>query len=287
MRQQLADLLGPQPLDPAELVGQGRPIDCIEHDRPIEQLPLQLVRRPDHRDPAVVDDADPIGLLRLLEVVGREEDRRPVGVADLAEVVPQGAAADRVETRGRLVEEQDPGPVHEAADDLELPLHPAGKRLEGLEEVVVEPNDVGQQLDPLAVLRRHQAIERAVAVKAVDRDVETDVLLAREVLVDARVLEDDPDVATDGRRVPVEVVAGDRDRPARLAERRRQDRDRRRLARPVRAEEGEQLTRSYVEADVVDGRLGRLPVTLDEVLDANDRFHRDSTRVTGRWRGVS
>jgi hypothetical protein len=83
--------------------------------------------------------------------------------------------------------------------------------------------------------------------------VHPDVLLARQVEVEARVLEDDPDAPPDGGRVAIEVVTGDPDGARGLREGRREDRDRRRLARAVRAEEREQLARPDVEADVVDG----------------------------------
>jgi len=178
----------------------------IERSR---SLPLEFVRCADHSDLAMVDDAYPVGLFGLLQVVGGQEDRRPVFVADLSEVVPQRAPAERIETRGRLVEEQDPGPVHEAADDLELALHPAGERLQRLEDLIAQTHDLGQVLHALAVFARHGAIERAIAVDAVDGDVEADVFLAREMLVDARVLEDDPDVATDGGRFAIQVMTGD------------------------------------------------------------------------------
>ena len=232
-----------------------------------------LVGRADHRDPAVVDDADAVGLLGLLEVVGRQEDRRPVLAADVAQVRPQAVPADRVEPGRRLVEEQDPRPVHEAADDLELALHAARVRLERLEQVVVQADDARPAARSAAVLGRHQPVERPVAVDPVQRDVEPDVLLAGEVQVEARVLEDDPDAAPDGGRVTVEVVAGDRDRAARLGEGRRQDRDGRRLAGAVRAEEGEQLARLDIEADVVDRRGAGLPVALGQVVDGDDRSH--------------
>ena len=257
--------------EPAQLGVERRAIGGIEQHRPIEQLALHLVGRADDRDAAVVDDAHPVGLLGLLEVVRRQEDGRAVGVADLAEVVPQAAAADRVEARGRLVEEQHPGPMHEAADDLELALHAARERLERLVDVVAEPDDVGELLDALAVLGGHRAVERPVRVQAVDRDVEADVLLAREVLVDARVLEDDPDVAPDGGRLAIEVVAGDGDRAAGLGQGRGQDADGGGLAGAVGPEEGEELARPDLEADVVDRRGRRLLVALRQVLDRDDR----------------
>ena len=56
---------------------------------------------------AVVDDGEPVAeLVGLLHVVGGEQDGLAVGV-ELAEDLPQGDAALRVEAGGRLVEEED------------------------------------------------------------------------------------------------------------------------------------------------------------------------------------
>ena len=70
---------------------------------------------------------------------------------------------------------------------------------------------------------------------------------------------------------------------ARLGQRRRQDRDRRRLAGAVRAEEGEQLARPDVEADVIDGRDVGLLVALGQVLDGDHGVH-GGPRVAGAGR---
>ena len=75
--------------------------------------------------------------------------------------------------------------MHEAADDLELALHAARVGAQRLEQVSVEPDHAGQVLDPLAVLRRHHPVERPIAVDPVQGDVEADVLLGRQVEVDA------------------------------------------------------------------------------------------------------
>jgi hypothetical protein len=93
------------------------------------------------------------------------------------------------------------------------------------------------------------------------------------VEVEARVLEDDADAPADGPRVAVQVVAGDPDGPGGLRQRRRQDRDRRRLAGAVRPEEGKELARPDVERDAVDGRVVGLLVALDQAVDLDDRFH--------------
>ena len=199
----------------------------------------------DDRDPAVVDDAHPIGLLGLLEVVRGEEDRScRRSLRTSAQVVPQAAAADRVEAaRSARRGTARAGRCMRLRMISSLRFMPPEKVLSGLPRSSPRPTTAGQLLDALAVLGRHRAVERPVAVQAVDRDVEPDVLLAREVQVDARVLEDDPDVAPDGGRLAVEVVAGDGDRAAGLGQGRGQDADRGGLAGPVRPEEGEQLAR--------------------------------------------
>ena len=98
-----------------------------------------------------------------------------------------------------------------------LRFMPPEKVLSGLEMSSPSPTTSARVSTRCAVLRGHAPVERPVAVEAVDGDVEADVLLAGEVRVQARVLEDDPDVATDARCVGVEVVPGDGDRALVLA----------------------------------------------------------------------
>jgi hypothetical protein len=123
--------------------------------------------------------------------------------------------------------------------------------------------------------------------------VEADVLLAGEVEVEARVLEDDPDAPADRGRVAVEVVAGDPDGPDVFA----------RVV--VRIEIVVVLPAPFGprKANSSPGRprrrcrrrrAGRLPVALDEVLDLDDRIHDGSlasggsvTRVPRRWEHCS
>ena len=114
--------------------------------------------------------------------------------------------------------------------------------------------------------------------------MQADVLLARQVGVEARLLEDDADLSSDGRRVEIEVVAGDGDGATRLGEGRRQDRDGGRLAGAVRAEEGEQLAGCHVEADVIDGRDLRVLVALDQVVRRRSSRPRVGSSVGGLGR---
>ena len=101
-------------------------------------LALELVGRALGDDPAVVDDRQPVGQrVGLLEVVGREEDRR-ARLAQAADLVPHPGSRLRVEAGRRLVEEQDRRAMDDAEPDVEPALHaarvggdrPVGGRLE-------------------------------------------------------------------------------------------------------------------------------------------------------------
>ena len=89
---------------------------------------LELDRRTQREQLAVVDDREPVTqLIGLFHVVRREEDGLAVGV-QLAEDLPEGDATLRVEAGGRLVEEEDRGPVHDRPGHHEPLSHAAGER---------------------------------------------------------------------------------------------------------------------------------------------------------------
>jgi len=67
---------------------------------------LDLRRRAEGHDLASIEDADPVGLLRLLQVMGGQEDRGVVLFTNVAQVAPEIPAAGGVEPRGRLIEEE-------------------------------------------------------------------------------------------------------------------------------------------------------------------------------------
>ena len=76
---------------------------------PAGDAALELRRGALGDDAAVVEHRDPVGeLVGLVEVLGGEEDRDAVG-DQLADDLPHGAAAARVQAGGRLVEEDQPG----------------------------------------------------------------------------------------------------------------------------------------------------------------------------------
>src|SRR5438876_580765 len=103
-----------QVAEPRKLVAEARPIVGIDEHVILHQIALDVVGRAERDDATLVEDANPVGLLGLLEVVRGQEDRGAARAADLAQVLPERAAAVLVESGRRLVQEEDRGIVQEA-----------------------------------------------------------------------------------------------------------------------------------------------------------------------------
>ena len=120
--------LGPlDPIEPAEGVQEGRRVPLeLERDDVAAEDVLEPGRRVEGHELAVVHDGDAVAEeVGLLHVVGRQDDRHAGLFVELADVLPDVAARLGVEAQGRLVEEEDLGPVDQAAGDLEAALHAA------------------------------------------------------------------------------------------------------------------------------------------------------------------
>src|SRR3970282_2140745 len=78
-----------------ELETQARAVVGVDDEVLASQLGLERRRAAVGDDMPVVDNADLVGLLRLLEVMGGEEDRRAALSADRREVVPPRSASRR------------------------------------------------------------------------------------------------------------------------------------------------------------------------------------------------
>jgi hypothetical protein len=114
----------------AGLADARQPADCRGHRRrgPADPQrdhvpghpPLELVGRAAGHDPAVVDEQHPVAQrVGLVQVVRGEEHGGAEAVPQPADVLPQVAAALRVEPGGRLVQEHQPGPVDQAQRDVQ------------------------------------------------------------------------------------------------------------------------------------------------------------------------
>ncbi len=218
---------------------------------------LELQRRVERDELAVVDDRDPVAeLVRLVHVVRREHHREVALAAEAIEHLPDRDARHGVEPGRRLVEDEDPRLVHEAARDLEPPPHAARERLHGL----VGPL---QQID-----RREQVVDRALALlrrEAVELREDRHVLPGREVQVRGHRLRDHADRLAHAVRVAHDVEAVHARMPGARHHERREHPDQRRLARAVRAEQAEHLAVLHVEVHLVDG--AERAEVLAQVLD--------------------
>ena len=91
--------------------------------RPRAEARLELVRRAPGHDPAVVEHRDRVGeLVRLLQVLRGEQDGDAL-VDQAPDRAPQLLAAARVEPGGRLVQEQQLGPLDHADGQVEPTFH--------------------------------------------------------------------------------------------------------------------------------------------------------------------
>ena len=150
------------------------------HDEVVADLALELGGRALGDQVTAVEDADAIGeLVGLFEVLRGEEDRHAELLVQLAHLLPHAGAADGIETRGGLVEEQHLGVVHERGREVEPPLHAAGIRADLAIERVADVDHGRQLLDPLFGLPAAQAVEAPLEPQQLDAGllaVERDVL---------------------------------------------------------------------------------------------------------------
>src|SRR3989442_4234204 len=150
--------------------------------------------------------------------------------------------------------------------------HAAREGAHRLVYVASDSKQLREVLDLPAVVGVPQGIRRPVAVEAVEERMEADVLFSGEVLVEARPLEDDPNFPSHRARLANDVTPVDRRASAGRGKRGRQDRDGRRLARPIRPEQDEEFAGLDLERDAVDRVLLGLLVALDELFDADHRL---------------
>src|SRR3954454_9270563 len=233
---------------------------------------------------AVVHLDDPLAhLVDDLVVVRGHDDRRP-GAVDPVEQAHDADARGGVEVAGRLVGQQDRGPVDERPGDGDALLLAAG-------QLVREAALLTGEADQVEHLRH--GVRDGVPGLADDLQGERDVLEHGLVGQQPEVLEDDADLAAQLRDLPVreppDVLAGDVDDAARSALLPQDEPQERRLAGPGRTDEEDELALDDVEAHVVDRGPRGPGVDLGDVLEPDHtRYVLESSTVRpagrpGRW----
>src|SRR5439155_15747874 len=157
---------------------------------------------------------------------------------------------------GRLVEEEDPGPVHEREGEVETTLHPPGVTLD-LAIRGFGQADARQQLVTASL--------PLLAGDPVHGRLQPEMLAAGQEWIESRLLQRRADCLADLRPFLDDVVACD----SRSSGSRRQQRGEhvhgRRLAGAVRTEEAVDLARLDAQIDAVD-RARALPELTDEAV---------------------
>ena len=182
-----------------ERVGERRKVAGGRHDHDAARADrrLQLRRRVESEDVAVIHDRHPVAeLVGFFHVVRRQQDGLAV-VVEIAEDLPQRDAALRIEARGRLVEEQHLRPMHDRPCHHQPLRHAARQRHHRRLRSLDEPHPL-QQLGRqcLGLLGAHAEVAA----------VELEVLEHRHRPVERVGLRDDADQLLGERR------AGPRDR---------------------------------------------------------------------------
>ena len=154
----------------------------------------------------MIDDPDPVGEdIRLLEVLGGEEDRHSLLLHQPCDLFPQRRAALRVEAGGGLVEEEDPRPVHQGQSQIEAPFHSARVLAHAAVSGVPQADAVDELLGALPALCLRDALEGRLEVH---------VLPAVQVRVEGRLLKGNADRRADLGPLLDDVVSRDAGRPS-------------------------------------------------------------------------
>ena len=220
--------------------------DDLHVDAVVADARLELVGRALRDRAAVVEHDDVVGeAVGLFEVL-RREDQRGALAHELAQQVPEVAAAARVETGGRLVEEQHLGRRDEAGGEVEPAAHAAGERLHELVGVVGEVEQLEQLVGAAGGPPRFGQV-----VQPTDH---LEVEPGAHQPVDRGLLRGDADAPAHRGGVGDDVEAGDAWRAPSVGVRERgEDADRGGLAGAVVAEQAEHGARRHVEVEVAQG----------------------------------
>ena len=196
---------------------------------------------------ALVQDPDPVGQrLGLGHVVGAEQDRRVVLLADRADELLHLELRARVEAGRRLVEQEQDGRREERAGERDLLLHPARQVLHRLAAPLGrEPDPLEDARDRLARLARGHPVEAGGVAQVLGR---------RHALEERRLDRHAVHQPLYGARAPEDVVSEHGRRPAVVEEQRREEAHERRLPRAVLPQDGDALAPPEREASRRGGR---------------------------------
>src|SRR5262245_43979826 len=192
-----------------------------------------------------------------------------VGAGKLMDMPHDCRAGRHVEADGRLIEKQELRAMQYAAGDLHAPPMPTI-------QVAYAFIDTLGHVE--GVERPHHSLIGILSAQPAKRGEVAQILLHREIEVESRLLEHDAEWL---ERVASQLcgrAADDFDASGGSVEQPRDQREQRRLASAVRAEQRRHPAGKYLEADIVEGLLLR-PVVVRDVLDGQN-----GSAVFALWR---
>ena len=249
---------------PGHLADPWQPVVALDGDvdKPPPGGPPDLTQRPADDDPAPVDDRDRLAQrLDGLHLVGREDQGLAL-VTKLEERLPEDRDVDGIEAGERLVHQQDLRIVEDRGDELDL-------LLVALRQLVGAP--VGKVLDAEPVQPVARLAARPVRCHAVQRGEVRELIEHAHPRIEAALL---GEVAPRRPRQGPAVGPSPGDDAGVGLEDPQDDPHRRRLARPVRAEEPEDLAARDVEREAVEGDDGA--ESLVKLVDREGHQRNDS-----------
>jgi hypothetical protein len=206
----------------------------------------------------VIDDRDPVGEdVGLLEVLRREEHGDALVAREVGDLLPHVDAAGGVQAGRRLVEEEDPRPVHERQRQVQPPLHPAGVAADLAVRRVAQAHALDQLVAAPAPLALRHALQRGLQLH---------VLAPGQQRVQGRLLQRGADRRAHGGSRAHDVVARHASGARGGREQRGQHQHGGRLAGAVGPQEAVDLTRLHAQVDPVDGARSLLELA-HEALD--------------------
>ncbi len=209
--------------------------------------------------------------LRLVEVGGAEHDAHRLFPHQAVDDRPQLAARHRVDADGRLVEQQQARRAHQRAGQAELLLHAAGQAAGQARGERTQAGHVHQ----LAVARRAGRFRHPLEI-----GIEVEVLLDREILVEAEALRHVADRALHCQRMGRRVHVQHADAAAVRQEQAGGQAHQRRLAGAVGADQAGDHAAMQLQAHVAQGL--HHPRAGAEALADAAQLEDDAARVGGR-----
>ena len=254
----------------------------------IDQFPPLLLERQELRQPAaghqlpLRDDADLAAQRLGVRQDVRAEEHGAAAIAQAEHELPHVAAAERVETGHRLVEEDDVGPVENRLGNADALHHALGVRAQAQAALLAQADIVEHGRNPGPSLRRRYAEQPAEVVEQ---------FLGGQVVVEGRVLGQETEAPfhtqiADRTAEDAGVATGGEDQL-------HQQLDCRALAGAVGAEKAEDLALVDLQGELIERPIRPGPPEADEIVLGEtvglERQHVNSPWGTARarWHGVA